>query len=139
MDYVWVKLWTFWCPNVFICFAVCCQNVKLSMCSYFCSEAGFSILNEIGVDGGNKFGELENVTKESSSLSEEHSEWVLDRSDNAKIINGNISSSKQVVVPASSNNTPRYTPSTVVCIYKLAALIFLLGPVTKFQMSDNLQ
>lgn len=70
-------------------------------------EAGFSILNEIGVDGGNKFGELENVTKESSSLSEEHSEWVLDRSDNAKIINGNISSSKQVVVPASSNNTPR--------------------------------
>lgn len=110
--------------------------MKLITCSYFCSEDGFGILHEIGADGENEFVELENVKNECSSLSEERSEWALHRGDTAKIINGSISSPKQVLVPVSETNTPRYTPSTV-CISKLAALIFLLGPITKFQMSGD--
>ncbi|KAF7144722.1 hypothetical protein RHSIM_Rhsim04G0144100 [Rhododendron simsii] len=70
-------------------------------------EDGFGILHEIGADGGNKFVELENVKNECSSLSEECSEWVLHRGDTAEIINGSISSPKQVVVPVSGTNNPR--------------------------------
>ncbi|XP_057513802.1 protein PTST homolog 3, chloroplastic isoform X3 [Actinidia eriantha] len=65
------------------------------------------ILDEIGADDGKGLVELQNVTKESSSLGEENSEQVLHRSGTAMVMNRSISSSKKVVLPPSGNITPR--------------------------------
>ncbi|XP_057513801.1 protein PTST homolog 3, chloroplastic isoform X2 [Actinidia eriantha] len=58
-------------------------------------------------DDGKGLVELQNVTKESSSLGEENSEQVLHRSGTAMVMNRSISSSKKVVLPPSGNITPR--------------------------------
>ncbi|KAL6953997.1 hypothetical protein U1Q18_041344 [Sarracenia purpurea var. burkii] len=69
-------------------------------------DDGF-VINDVGTHDGKGCSEFKNVTNKSISLAEEHSEWVLRRSDMAHVVNGCISPSKQVVLPVSGNITPR--------------------------------
>ncbi|GFZ02376.1 hypothetical protein Acr_15g0009840 [Actinidia rufa] len=86
------------------------------MSSCFCyDDRLIGILDEIGADDGKGLVELQNVTKESSSLGEENSEQVLHQSGTAMVMNRSISSSKKVVLPASGNITPSEGPLNADC------------------------